>query len=41
MFQPNLMEESHEEVEKRDMMLNMYQSLSEALKVMGDINMQV
>ena len=40
-FQPNLMEESQEEVDKRDMMLNMYQSLKEALKVMGDINMQV
>ena len=35
------MEESQEEAEKREMLLNMYHSLKEALKVMGEINMQV
>nr|XP_026693158.1 dynamin-1 isoform X7 [Ciona intestinalis] len=36
----DLMEESHEEAERRDTMLKMYHSLKEALKVMGDINMK-
>jgi len=35
-----LMEESPEEVERRDTLLKMYNSLKESLKVMGDINMK-
>ena len=35
------MEESPEEVERRDTLLKMYNSLKESLKVMGDINMKV
>nr|CAB3239213.1 dynamin-1 [Phallusia mammillata] len=36
----NLMEESADEAERRDTMVKMYNSLKEALKVMGDINMK-
>ena len=35
------MEESAEEVERRDTLLKMYNSLKESLKVMGEINMKV
>ena len=39
--QANLMEESQEELERREHILKMYDSLQEALRVMTEINLKV